>query len=102
MGVSNLLMLSFGIPVIYSSAFAFLLFERVNGWIGPITKDLVPRLGVPEDKYPVMVLLFSIFLWWATFVLSSLVAAWNRSKPWDNTTTRDVEEKKSGLRYDAL
>ena len=99
MGLTNLLMLTVGVPFIYSAGLAFLLFERINGWIGPISNEMIYRLGVPGNKYPIVIVLFSILLWWTAFYFSTLVAAWNRSKPWDNTTTRNVEEKQTGLRF---
>merc|ERR1719242_2945671 len=99
MGLSNLVLLTVAVPFIYTAGLAFLLFERINGWISPIRNEMIYRLGVPEDKYPILILLCSILLWWTAFYFSVLVAAWNRSKPWSNTTTRNIEEKQSGLSY---
>ena len=99
MGATNFIMLLFGIPFIYGAALAIVIYERAQGWMIPVQKELLYQFGVTPDKYPIVILLISVALWQFSFFLSTYVAAINRDKAWDNSTTRDCPEKQVGLRF---
>ena len=64
MGVANFLLLCTGIPFIYTAAIAIVFYERVHGSILLIQSELIYLSEVTADKYPVVILVTSIALWY--------------------------------------
>ena len=102
MGLQNFVMLFVGIPAVYGTALAIVLFEKSQNWMEILQREFVNASGVGADKYSILILLISIILWNLVFFLSTYVAAYYRDKAWDNSTTRDVPEKQVGVRYSTL
>eukprot|EP01083_Nonionella_stella_P159892 522078_1 len=101
MGVKNFLLVFTAIPIFYVTAFTIILYEKAQGWMGPIQMELMYRFGVSAEKYPIMILLLSTALCYGAFWISTYAAALFREDDWDNSTTRNVPEKQVGFSYRA-
>eukprot|EP01083_Nonionella_stella_P228903 810817_1 len=101
MGAQNFITLLIVIPVLYTSGFVLVLFERRQGYLNTVMNTLITLFGIQADKFPFLVIFLSIILWQFSFLLGSFSAALVRHKPWDNQEPRNLEEKKTGLPFRA-
>merc|ERR1719245_2960986 len=90
-------MLIVAIPAMYIAAFLLILFERRQGYIDVTMNLFINLFGIGKERFPFLVLFCSMLLWELSFLVSTLTAAMQRNKPWDNRTPRTLEQKKQGL-----
>ena len=101
MGTQNLMTLSMFVPIVWTAALIFVIFERTMGWIDIFTMTLSELSGVKPNRFPFLIMAISVLLWQVSFMVSTFAAAYKRTGKWDNSTPRNLKEKQSGLPFRA-